>query len=162
MCCLLLSDAHLWYLIMHTERLPTCFCLQELDEARSLDDAARAHRTFLSALDRQAGKAGVGQGGSGGTWKHLMTAVLKALDQVGRHDWVITMHRVSRHGSSSCILHGSCHHTHDAEPGGLALHPEFEAAALHAEGRWIRGHMPCFMRPPPIQATDPSACQKGT
>ncbi|KAL6762699.1 hypothetical protein V8C86DRAFT_2513673 [Haematococcus lacustris] len=55
---------------------------KELDECRSLDQVVSHHTAFLALLDRQAGKGGVG--GAAGTWKHLMSAIIKVLDQVVR------------------------------------------------------------------------------
>lgn len=56
--------------------------LQDLDRARSLDEVVRHHRSFLMALDRQAGKANAGNASQ--TWKHMVGAITKLLDQVIR------------------------------------------------------------------------------
>ncbi|KAJ9526435.1 hypothetical protein QJQ45_009919 [Haematococcus lacustris] len=55
---------------------------KDLDECRSLDQVVSHHTAFLALLDRQAGKGGAG--GAAGTWKHLMSAIIKVLDQVVR------------------------------------------------------------------------------
>lgn len=58
-----------------------CDATQDLNQARTLDDVVRHHRTFLATLDRQAGRGT--HGDTAGAWKHLVFGINKVLDQVG-------------------------------------------------------------------------------
>jgi hypothetical protein len=65
---------------------------QRLDHVDSLEELVDAHTSFLADLEHQSGKASVGPGlnaagsaggGAAGTWRHLVNAIIKILDQVG-------------------------------------------------------------------------------
>lgn len=64
------------------QRLAICMLVvvQDLDQARTLDDVVHHHRTFLATLDRQAGRGT--HGDTAGAWKHLVFGINKVLDQV--------------------------------------------------------------------------------
>lgn len=56
--------------------------LQGLGTASSLGEVVGQHASFVAALDQHTGGGGEG-GRGGGSWRHLVLVITKALDQVG-------------------------------------------------------------------------------
>jgi hypothetical protein len=59
---------------------------QALDKASSLDELINSHNAFLADLDAQSGRAAgaasLGPGPAAGSWRHLVNAIVRIMDQV--------------------------------------------------------------------------------